>query len=104
MSKTDLSGANWEVVHANCDALTKDESVRVYASAVVEKGSDEIIFDYDPNGNQTPPTIETLGDRKVLISVGDIGTVFVQKNRWRDIAIVYRVGRVRYPSDSTVVR
>jgi len=104
VATTSLFGAKLEAVYTNCDTLAKDESVRVYVSSVAEGAkaaknpSGEVIFDYDPSGNQTAPSIEDVGDHKLLISISEVSSIFVQKRRWHDISIDYRIGHVWYPS------
>ncbi|HEY3741730.1 MAG TPA: hypothetical protein VGL53_17885 [Bryobacteraceae bacterium] len=105
-----LVGAQLEAVYTNCDSIPKDESVRVYISAVAERGKNgkrgngEIISDYDPGGNHKAPIIKDHGDHKIYISIGDVGSVFLQRRKWHDISIDYRIGQILYPTASQADR
>jgi hypothetical protein len=101
-----LGDARFEVIYTNCDTLIKDEAIRVYMSPAVVAGKSwfaswqkqrELIFQYDPGRDRSPPTIEASGNNRVLISVSEVSSVSVQRRAWRNISIIYRIGHVVYP-------
>jgi len=100
-----LLDAKFEIVYTNCDTLAKDEAIRVYMSPAVVAGSwfaswrkqRELVFQYDPSMDRSPPTIEASGNSRVLISVSDVSSISVQRPTWRNISISYRIRHVTYP-------
>ena len=101
-----LLDAKFEVIYTNCDTLAKDEAIRVYMSPAVVTGKSwfaswqkqrELVFQYDPGMDRSPPVIEASGNNRVLISVSDVSFIYVQRRTWRNIAIDYKIGHVAYP-------
>jgi hypothetical protein len=101
-----LLDAKFEVIYTNCDTLAKDEAIRVYVSPAVVAGKSwfaswqkerELVFQYDPGMDRSPPAIEASGNNGVLISVSDVSSISVQRRTWRNISISYRILHVVYP-------
>ena len=100
-----LLDAKFEIVYTNCDTLAKDEAIRVYMSPAVVAGAwfaswqkqRELVFQYDPGMDRSPPAIEASGNKRVLISVFDVSSISVQRPTWRNISISYRIRHVAYP-------
>ena len=100
-----LLDTKFEVIYTNCDTLSKDEAIRVYMSPAVVAGKSffdswqkqrELIFQYDPGMDRSPPAIEASGTNGVLISVSDVSSISVERRTWRNISINYRIGYVAY--------
>ena len=101
-----LLDTKFEVIYTNCDTLIKDEAIRVYMSPAVVAGKSffaswqkqrELVFQYDPGMDRSPPAIEASGNNRVLISVSYVSSISVQRRTWRNISINYRIGHVAYP-------
>ncbi|MFZ0935350.1 MAG: hypothetical protein ACLP6W_21915 [Bryobacteraceae bacterium] len=102
----DLSGLRFEIEYTNCDTLPKDEAVSVYV-ATAAKGKSwvpnwfnrrTLIFSYDPSGvDNSPPSIQASGKERILISVPEVSSVILQRRKWRNFSIDYRIAHNMNP-------
>jgi hypothetical protein len=104
----DAMGDAIEVTYANCDTLAKEEFVSVYISKAANKSfpftkwfqKKTVVFRYDPHGSDGDtddfPRIENKGPNKILISVPDVSSIFVETRRWGNLTLDYDIGHVDY--------
>ena len=97
-----ISGLRFEIEYKNCDTLAKDEAVSVYVLEARRGARDPnrraLVFRYDPGGIQNePPKITALGNQRILISVPEVSSVSIQRRKWREVAIDYKIGRNMNP-------
>ena len=95
----DLSGYRLSVKETDCDAIAKTDSIRVFI-AKAGQGGGELIFQYGPILNATPPEFHVNARGDIVIAVSEIADIWVQRSRWRDVSIEYQIGRVQYPSST----
>ena len=102
----DVSGARVDVVYTNCDTLVKDEAIRLYMSRAESGGEPllqrwfnrrQLIFEYDPAGQGQPPTVQASDNGRLLISVSNVSQVFIQRRKWRELGIDYKIEHVTRP-------
>jgi len=98
-----LLGADFEFSDTNCGLLlSKDEAITVFASKPGE-AEKTAIFKYDPGSSYDDvPTIEAKDQHTVQIRIRSVSSIFFRKDRWKDLAIVYDIGRVDYPNADDV--
>jgi hypothetical protein len=101
----DLSGADFQVIETDHDALAKEEFVSVYASESMDRSNwlshlihrKQLLFRYDPwNWDEPMPTIKNVGPGRVQISVGRVSSIIFQRRDWKKVSIDYNIGFVEY--------
>ena len=103
-----ISGVNVEITFTDCDIVAKEAWISVYAYKVEvtkkssKRRSDEnLLFRYDPGQDSSLPQIQSIGENKILISIGRVSSINTQKRQWHDIAIDYHIGKIDYPETQT---
>jgi hypothetical protein len=90
-----LSSIDIEIDYTNCDALAKDESIRVFASKH-GRTRKVLLFKYDPGGDE-PPVITSLDPHAIEISVPRVSQVFFRREDWDGLSVHYKIGIIDYP-------
>src|SRR5947209_18585224 len=103
----DMSGAKVEVVYTGCHTIAKDETISVYFSRAAVNGESlfakwvngrTVVFRYDPGHPTSLPAIELGGKDRVVISIPEVSSVVLRRQRWRNLTIDYTIGHIDYPS------
>jgi hypothetical protein len=101
----DLSDMNFEIIYTNCDTLAKEDSVSICVSRALGKEASfferwfnkkTLIFKYVPGRSDTP-SIKVSDNGRILISIPNISSIYVQSREWRHVSIEYAIGHVEYP-------
>jgi hypothetical protein len=98
----DVSGFDFEISETDCDTLAKDASISVFASRIggVEK---TLLLKYDPAGVNELPTITSIDQHSVSISIEKISDLIFHLDRLQELSVVYKIGLIEYPENGTNV-
>jgi hypothetical protein len=92
-----LSGLDFEISYANCDAIAKWETMNVFVSKA-GSGNKAEIFKYSPNNIDDLPQIAVdLNNRRISILIKWISSIYFQAHHWEDMTIDYHIGKMTYP-------
>jgi hypothetical protein len=101
-----LDGIKLEVTDTDCDLLTKDEFVTVFASDASVKGRwffydwrsrRKPVFRYDRGRFDDPlPSIKRSAAGTILISVPKVSSIGLQIRKWGNKSIDYEIGHIDY--------
>jgi hypothetical protein len=84
-----LSGFDFEISkRINCD-----EAINVLVSRVGESKK-ALIFQVFPPGDNEIPTIRSIGDGTVQISIPSVPFIYCQRDRWETLVVKYDIGVV----------
>jgi hypothetical protein len=88
-----VSGFDFEVSETDC---WHSPEVSVFVS--LPGGSKRTrLFQYGPGSNPVP-TITSLDDHTVRISLSDVGNIDCRYEKWGRLIIKYEIGSIKYPS------
>jgi len=84
-----LSGFDFEISkRINCD-----EAINVVVSKAGESKK-VLIFQFFPPDNDEIPTITSIGDSAVQISIPSVPFIYCQRDRWETLVVKYDIGVV----------
>ena len=85
----------FKISETDCSTLGEDASVSVYG--IGASGEDErLLFRYDP-GPDVLPTIEVLGQGRIVMTIPAVSEVIFQERKWMSFSIDYNIGHIDYP-------
>jgi hypothetical protein len=91
-----ISGFDFEISETDCDALAKDAATSVFISKAGQTKK-TLLFKYVPPGFDAIPTIASLDEHTVQISIWRVPTIFCRKEKWETLTVKYDIGVVDYP-------
>jgi hypothetical protein len=94
-----LSGFDFEVSETDCDGLAKDATTSVFVSKAGQ-AKKTLLFKYVPPGFDAVPTITSLDEHTVRISIRRVPTIFCRSEKWQTLTVKYDIGVVDYPARS----
>lgn len=89
-----LSGFDFEISETSC---FHDLAVSIFVSKSGEKKK-TLLFKYTPFYVGPYPTITSIGEHTVQISVSRVSSLFCRRDKWDDLTVKYDIGAVEYPS------
>jgi hypothetical protein len=89
-----LSGFDFETSETSC---FHDLAVSVFVAKVGEQKK-TLLFKYAPIYVEPYPTITSIGEHAVQISVSSVSSLFCRRDKWDDLTVKYDIGAVEYPS------
>ena len=92
-----LSGFDFEISETDCDVLAKDAMTSVFVSKA-GRTKKTLLFKYVPPGFDAIPTIASLDEHTVQISIRRVPTIFCRKEKWQTLTVKYDIGVVDYPA------
>ena len=87
-----ISGLNFEVSTTDCWHNTE---TGVFVSRP-NQGRKTLLFLYN---SLEVPTITSVGEHAVQITLSDVDQVFCRQDKWQDLTIKYDIRRIRYPEN-----
>jgi hypothetical protein len=87
------SGFDFEISETSCFF---DPAVSVFVSA--DKRKKTLLLKYVPVYVGPYPTITSVGEHTVQISVSSVSSIFCRKDKWGTLTVKYDIGPVEYPS------
>lgn len=91
-----LSGLDFEISETGCSAIAKDDAVSVLVSKAGERKK-TLLFKYDPVYVDPYPTITSIDEHTVEISISRVSFIFCRRDRWDALTVKYDIGVVDYP-------
>jgi hypothetical protein len=91
-----LSGFDFEISETSCFF---DPAVSVFASKAGEQKK-TLLFKYFPLYIGPYPTITSIGEHAVQISVSRVSSIFCRRDGWDALTVKYDIGIVDYPGQS----
>jgi hypothetical protein len=91
---TGLSGFDFDISETSCFF---DPAVSVFISKAGEQKK-TLLFKYFPLYIGPYPTITSIGEHAVQISVSRVSSLFCRRDKWDDLTVKYDIGTVEYPS------
>jgi len=89
-----LSGLDFEISETSC---FHDPAVSVFASKA-DKKKRTLLFKYFPVYVGPYPTITSIDEHTVQISVSRVSSIFCRRDRWDALTIRYDIGGIAYPN------
>jgi hypothetical protein len=90
------SGYDFEISETSCFF---DPAVNVFVSKAGEKKK-TLLFKYFPLHIGPYPTITSIGEHAVQISVLRVSSIFCRRDKWDALTVKYDIGIVDYPGQS----
>jgi hypothetical protein len=94
---TNLSGYDFKVIETDCSTIGEDASVSVYISLAGRK-KEVLLFKYGPAGINPYPSIAVSDPGNVSISIPVVSDLILQRHKWLNVSIDYRIGQVMHPT------
>jgi hypothetical protein len=85
----DLSGFDFEI----SKSLNCDEAINVLVSKVGEPKK-VLIFQFPPPDRDAIPTITSIGDGTIQISIPRVPFIYCRKDKWDTLVVKYDIGAV----------
>jgi hypothetical protein len=89
-----LSGFDFEISETSCFF---DPAVSVFVSKAGEKQK-TLLFKYTPIYVGPYPTVTSIDEHAVQISVSPVSSIFCRKDKWETLTVKYGIGVVDYSS------
>jgi hypothetical protein len=94
-----LSGFDFEISETDCDVLAKDAAKSVFISKAGQTKK-TLLFKYVPPGFDAIPTIISLDEHTIQISIRRVPAIFCRRDKWETLTVKYEIGVVDYPGRS----
>jgi hypothetical protein len=94
-----LSGFDFEISETDCDVLAKDAATSVFISKAGQTKK-TLLFKYVPPGFDAIPTITSVDEHTIQISIRRVPTIFCRRDKWETLTVKYDIGVVDYPGRS----
>ena len=94
-----LSDFDFEIRESGCNIFVRDNTTRVFISRA--GGTKKtLLFKYFPPGSDAIPTIASLDEHTVQISIRRVAIIFCRRDKWETLTVQYDIGVVDYPVGS----
>ena len=90
-----LSGFDFEISETDCDVLAKDAATSVFISKAGQTKK-TLLFKYVPPGFDAIPTITSVDEHTIQISIRRVPTIFCRRDKWETLTVKYDIGVVDY--------
>jgi hypothetical protein len=100
---SNLAGLDFEVTHTDCDVgLYKGAAMSIFVSKTGE-GEKALLFKFEPEDDDLLPKIKVQQQNStILVSISRISSIYLRKDRWRNMSVEYDIGHVDYPSSGEI--
>ena len=88
-----LSGFDFQISETSCFF---DPAVSVFVSKAGEKKK-TLLLKYTPIYVGPYPTITSIGEHVIQISVSRVSSIFCRRDKWDALTVKYDIGSVEYP-------
>jgi hypothetical protein len=95
---SNLAGLDFEVTDTDCDVgLYKGAAMSVFVSKTGE-GEKALLFKFEPEDDDLLPEIKVEQQNStILVSISRISSIYLRKDRWRNMTVKYDIGHTDYP-------
>jgi len=91
-----VSGFDFEISETNCDTLAKTATISVFASKP-GRPKKVLLFKFFPAYDDLLPVITPVDQHTVQISIPEISSLFLRRDKLKDLTVIYKIDVIDYP-------
>ena len=93
-----ISGFDFEINETDCDTLAKTATISVFASRPGQTRK-VLLFKFFPAYIDPLPVITAIDQDTVQISISEISSPFLRKDKLKDLSVIYKIDVIDYPDN-----
>jgi hypothetical protein len=95
-----VAGFDFEIIETDCDTLAKTATISVFASKP-GRTRNVLLFKFFPAYVDLMPSITPVDQHTVQISIAEISSLFLRRDKLKELIVNYKIGVIDYPDSES---